>query len=166
MTTNEDNYNRAFMPAYAEFMQLQGEYEIPASIIHSAIDIYKRLKYGNRTQRRSREKLVMASIVIASDNMNYPLMTPWDVYSEKKYVQRMLKIRPKQVASEMYVTRLGSILGLTETMISDAIKIVKNEFGPGPAAAAVYTVSGVPLRKLERVAGVGRNYILRKSKIN
>jgi len=62
----------------------------------------------------------------------------------------------------MFVSRIGYDLNLSENQISNAIKLVKDLHGLGPACAAL-NKQGVSLRKLSRLSGLSKNYIWRLS---
>lgn len=157
---NKTCMKRSFMPAYAYAMQLS---EVPERITYKALKVYSRLLLKHATKGRNREILVKACINVTCKQLNYPFTYP-KIERQEKYVNQVLRLSFKSIEAQMFVSKLGYDLGLSETNITKAINLVREEYGLAPATAAIHKVSGVSLRKLARLTGLSKNYIWRLSK--
>ena len=149
------------MPAYV--LAVQYCTSLPSRILNTSLEVYQRLILKRATQGRSREVLVKACINITCKQLNYPFSFP-GVERQEWFINRVLHLQYKQVSSEMYASKLGYELGLTEAVITKAIDLVRDEYGLAPATAAIHKASGISLRKLARHTGLSKNYIWRLSK--
>ncbi len=166
--TKQESFKKAFMPAYAIIQQLKGEHYLPERVVRTALEVYKKLMNSKGTRGRNRDELVKACIMIASDNLNYPLMIKeWksrELMRQKRYVNRVTGLKQRRVEAHMYASRIGWELRLSEKEISEAIKLCNDAYGTGIACAALNKACRVSLRKLARITGLSRNYVWRLSK--
>jgi len=163
------NFKKSFMPAYFIAQELMSKHSLPLRIVRNALDIYALLIRKKGTRGRNRETLIKACILIAAENMNAPLLIKsWrtkQILRQKRHIRRVLGIKPRQIESHMYVSLLSYKLGLAEQDISKALELVCDKHGVGFACAAIHLACGISLRKLARLTGLSRNYILRLKKL-